>query len=125
MKKVKVIIGKRNSGKSTIANAIACSLEDEKKVFISVSNLKGSDLLNRFCTDKTKVVVIEGLQKHHDIFSFIVASIEGLICNRRNQDDLVIYPEIIIVCEEEITREFLLELGASTVRRIEIIETIS
>jgi hypothetical protein len=41
---------------------------------------------------------------------------------RQSKEAFVIHPEIIIVCDESVTKELLLSMGSSLERRIEIIE---
>ena len=124
MKKVKIIIGKRESGKSSVAKAMTCRLPDEEKISISAQSLKNTFPFH-CCTEKTKAVIIEDFRKHQDLWPLIFASIDGLVVDRQSKESLLIFPEIIIVCDEEITRELIIGMGASTERRLEIIETIS
>lgn len=124
MKKVKIIIGKNNSGKSRIADAMVCSINDSEK-----SLILGSDIRNPFCFSKcnenTKVVIIENLQMPAYLIGLVFATVDGLMVDRQSKKLFVIHPEIIIVCDESITRNLLLDMGSSLSRRIEIIETIS
>lgn len=124
MKKIKIIIGKRGSGKSTIATALVSSLNDNEKIFLNEAHLKSPFGFSE-CSEKTKVVIIDELRSPEYILTLIFSSIEGIIVNKQGKKPFEIYPEMIIVCCEYITKERLLDMGSSISRRIEIIETIS
>jgi energy-coupling factor transporter ATP-binding protein EcfA2 len=124
MKKVKVIIGKRESGKSRIAKAMVSSIKDEEKVFIKANSFKGGFPFHN-CTEQTKVVIIEDFRSSQDLLPLIFSVVDGLIVDRKHKKQILIFTEIIIECHEEITRDMLERMGSSIERRIEIIETIS
>jgi energy-coupling factor transporter ATP-binding protein EcfA2 len=124
MKKIKLIIGKRGSGKSTIATALVSSLNDNEKIFLNEAHLKSPFGFSE-CSEKTKVVIIDELHTPEHILTLIFSSIEGIIVNKQSKKPFEIHPEIIIVFSEEISKEQLLDMGSSIERRIEIIETIS
>lgn len=124
MKKVKIIVGKRNSGKSTIAKAMVSSIKDSQKAFIDPSSLNNPFCFSE-CHERTLVIVIDELKDPEYLLTVIFSSIDGIKVDKKSKALFVIHPEIIIVCNEWITKERLLEMGSSILRRIEIIETLN
>jgi ABC-type dipeptide/oligopeptide/nickel transport system ATPase component len=124
MKKIKVIIGKNGSGKSFTSIALVSSVNRDEKTFLKEEYLKDPFCFS-MCSKKTKVVIIDELRNPQYLLTLIFSSVDGIIVNKRGQKPFEIYPEMIIVCCEDITKERLLDMGSSILRRIEIIETIS
>jgi len=124
MKKIKVIIGKDRSGKTSIARAMVCSVKDEEKTFLPALDIT-SPWAFRNCNENTKVIIIDDLRRESDLLSLIIGSVEGIIVEKPQKKRFLIHPEIIIICEGKIRRKDLASTGASILRRIEIIETIN
>jgi broad-specificity NMP kinase len=124
MKKVKVITGKNGSGKSTIARALASSINENEKIFFNQKNLNSVFGFSE-CSEKTKVVIIDELKNNDYLMSLIFTTTEGIEVDKPFAEPFVIHPEVIVVCNESISKQMLLDMGASIARRIEIIETIS
>ena len=124
MKKVKLIIGKIDSGKSTIAKEIVSSIKDEEKVFIIDRHLDSYFWASQ-CTEKTRAIVIDEFNPKRDLAGFILTHLNGVQVKQPCKETFFISPEIIIVCSEDYSKEQILDMGSSIVRRIEIIETLS
>ena len=121
MGKIKMIVGKNSSGKSTYANAMCAKYNQEEKHI-----LNGDSTCNPFmfseCNFLTKVIIIDDLKNNKQFIPFLFFLISGVNVNKRGQLPFTIFPEIIIVCDESITKEALEKYGSSLNRRIEIIE---
>lgn len=93
-------------------------------MFLNEAHLKSPFAFSE-CTENTKAVIIDELRNPEYLLTLIFSSIDGIIVNKQSKKPFVIHPEIILVCDEYISRQRLLDMGSSIERRIEIIETIS
>lgn len=119
MKKIKVILGKANSGKSTIAKAM--SIKFKEVVYINTRTLKSSWAYSQ-CNEDTKVIVFDDVGNLEDVVYLINSTFSGIVINKQCHKPFTINPNIIIVCRENISREDLSE--ESILKRIETIETL-
>lgn len=121
MDKIKMIVGKNGSGKSTYANAMCVKYNQEEKF-----TLNGDSTCNPFmfseCNFSTKVIIIDELKNNKQFIPFLFFLTNGVNVNKRGQLPFTIFPEIIVVCDKNITKEVLEQYGSSLNRRIEIIE---
>lgn len=117
MNKATVIIGRIASGKSQISKALVSSLKGKEKIFLHEAHLK-SVFGFAECTTDTKVIIIDELRKIEYLFTLIFATVDGVIVEKKGQEPFCIYPKIIIVCNEQITRQRLEDLGGSIQKRI-------
>lgn len=124
MNKATIIIGKLRSGKSMISKSLVSSLKEGEKSFLHEAHLK-SVFGFAECTADTKVIIIDELRKVEYLLTLIFATVDGVLVEKKGQEPFRIYPKIIIVCNEQITRQRLEDLGYSVQKRIEVIETIS
>jgi hypothetical protein len=120
MKKTTVIIGKRSSGKSRVAEAMACRLHNTIRVKPS---LKGSFPFIMGDED-TEVIIFDEVNNIYKLEDIIFSTYNYVLVERPCKSMFYINPKIIIVCSEEITRDAIEKLGSSLNRRINIIETI-
>lgn len=119
MNKIKVILGKANSGKSTTATAMAIKFKEV--VYINPYCLKSTWAYSQ-CNKDTKVIVFDDVGNVEDVINLILSTYSEVIVDKQCHKPFTINPHIIIVCRENISREDLSK--ESVLRRIEIIETL-
>jgi energy-coupling factor transporter ATP-binding protein EcfA2 len=120
IKKTTVIIGKRASGKSRVAEAMACRLHNTIKVQPSH---KGSFPFIMGEED-TEVIIFDEVNNINSLGDIIFSTYNYVLVEKPCKSMFYISPKIIIVCNEEITRDAIEKLGSSINRRINIIETL-
>jgi hypothetical protein len=120
MKKTTVIIGKRGSGKSRIAEAMACRLHNTIRVKPSH---KG-----RFpfimSEEDTEVIIFDEVDSIDTLENIIFSTYDYVLVEKPCKSMFYITPKIIIVCNEKITRYAIEKLGSSLNRRINTVETL-
>jgi len=120
MKKTTVIIGKRGSGKSRIAEAMACRLHNTIRVKPSY---KGSFPFIMGEED-TEVIIFDEVNNIDTLENIIFSTYNYVLIEKPCKSMFYITPKIIIVCSEEITRDNIEKLGSSLNRRINTVETL-
>lgn len=125
MKKVKVIIGLKDTGKTLTARQLV-KQKGLKTVFLEPKKfMKTSDLHWIFmsCEVDTQLICIDEIRNLNSLEYFVFAFQEEIEVNKQSQEPFYITPqEVILVCSDEITKEQIESLGASLTRRIELIE---
>jgi len=118
IKKTTVIIGRRASGKSRIAEAMACNFNTIR------INLPIGSFSYSMCKKDTEVIIFDEVNNINTLVNIIFSTYDYVLVERPGKSIFYITPKIIIVCSEEITRDAIEKLGSSLNRRINIIETI-
>ena len=121
MKKIKLILGKSGSGKSSIAKAMTCMVKEV--VYVNPHALKSTWVYSQ-CNEDTKVIVFDEVGSVEDVINLVLSTCSEVRVDKQCHYPFTINPNIIIVCRENISREDLLNHGSSISRRIEIIETL-
>jgi len=125
MKKVKVIIGSKDTGKTLTARQLV-KQKGLKTVFLEQKKfMNTSDLHWIFmsCEVDTQLICIDEIRNFNSLEYFVFAFQEEIEVNKQSQEPFYITPqEMILVCSEEITKEQIESLGASLTRRIELME---
>jgi len=124
MERIKLIIGSKESEKSTIARQLASSYNNENVVFVDGSRRRDHFFYSA-CNNNTELVIIEELVSVNDIMSIYGDFIDGVKVEKRFEKPFYINPNIIVVCSSSITREDLpLKTSMAFNRRFEVIERV-
>lgn len=123
MKKIIVIIGCQNSGKTEKAKEIASRFEKDEVVFIDYVGhaLYANKYPFSKCTKKTKLVVFEGLIGIDEVKKFFMMVSDPITVNVKTEKPFDISPKFVLVCESDIDQEQISKLGASFHSRFEFI----
>ena len=120
MEKITVIIGKKRSGKSRVAEAMACRLHYTIRVQPSC---KGSFPFIMGEED-TEVIIFDEVNDIYTLEDIVFSMSNYVLIERPGKSMFYITPKIIIVCSEGITRDAIEKSGSSLNRRINIVETL-
>ena len=120
MKKTTVIVGKRGSGKSRVAEAMACRIHNTIRVQPSLK----SSFSFIMADEDTEAIIFDEVNNINTLEDIIFSTYNYVLVEKPCESMYYISPKIIIVCNEEITRDAIEKLGSSINRRINIIETI-
>lgn len=105
-KKITLIIGNAESGKTTKAKEIASSYDKENVTWIDGYNYNKSFHKRFFyhrCDLNTELIIIDGIKDASHIEHFYSYIYEGIQVEKRFEDPFVINPNIVIVCGEKIS----------------------
>jgi hypothetical protein len=126
-KKITVIIGDADSGKTLKAKEIASSYNQENVTWYDgrIFNKKLYRHSTRFyfsrCNLNTELLIIDDFGDASNIEMFYSYACEGLEVEKQGKDPFIIYPKIIIGCSSEVSiDDFPLESMAFK-RRVSII----
>jgi type II secretory pathway predicted ATPase ExeA len=126
-KKITVIIGDADSGKTLKAKEIASSYNQENvtwydgRIFNKKSYRHGMRFYFSRCNLNTELLIIDDLGDASNIEMFYSYACQGLEVEKQGKDPFIIYPKIIIVCSSEVSiNDFPLESMAFK-RRVSII----
>jgi hypothetical protein len=125
MKKVTVIIGEANTGKTLTAMMIA-EKKGIKTTRLHVANMKRAYNKCFFfnpCDIDTKMIIIDEIRAGEFLKEFIMLFQQEIPVEKQGKEMFFINPEeVILVCSESITKEEIERFPASLKRRIELIE---
>jgi energy-coupling factor transporter ATP-binding protein EcfA2 len=125
MERIKLIIGPRESGKSTIVRQLASSYDDKNVVFVDGRRGKNHFFYSA-CNNNTELIIIEELKSVNDIMSIYGDFIDGIKVEKRFEAPFCIKSNIIVTCSPCITREDLpLKTSMAFNRRFEVIECVA
>jgi hypothetical protein len=108
-KKITVIIGDSDSGKTLKAKEIASSYNQDNVTWFDGRNL--NEILYRYsmgfyfsrCNLNTELVIIDDFKDASNIDFFYSYICQGLMVEKQCKDPFIIYPEIIIGCSSEVS----------------------
>jgi hypothetical protein len=123
MTKGTIIIGENRSGKTLKARLISRKFKEEEVTYVHIYDPKilENSFLFMNCTRDTKCVIIDDIHPLVNIDE-LVSLVHGLRVNIQCGESFEINPEIIIIYSHEISREDIDKLGASSRRRLDVIE---
>ncbi len=119
MEKVILIMGGPGSGKTTKAREIASQYKPEEVVQLLPTKI--SPFSFRQCTPETKLIVVDELNDVKAVENYIIAASSPLEVNKRGEYPFIISPKFVIVCSSMITHAQHFNIGASFIRRCEIV----
>lgn len=110
-----IIVGKPESGKSRLAKEIAGQTYKENEVAWIDGKSSPSHFRFQNCNENTKLLIIDDAK---DVESYIGLT-EEVVVERQCKEQIVIHPEIILVCDENVDPN---NFGLSITRRFNIIK---
>lgn len=127
MKKVvTVIIGKSNVGKTLMSKGFALNNQEKTKFIFCTNKTVCEHFFFSSCEEDTEVIIIDEVVAVGNVEKIVWLAQSDITVEKQSKKAFTIAPkEIVIVCEERITRESLESLGASFYRRIKLIEIIN
>jgi len=121
MKKITVIIGEADSGKTMKAKEIASSYKKENVAWVNGKNWKHDrPFLYRSCNLNTELIIIDDCDDVSHIEGIYSSMAEGVKVEKPYKEPFYISPRIIIVCSSEIYIDDFIESNAFK-RRVTII----
>lgn len=124
-KKIILIIGNAESGKTTKAKEIASSCDKENVTWIDGYNYnKGfrRNFFYRSCDLNTELVIIDGIKDASHIEHFFGDVTDGVSVEKPYKDTFYIYPDLIIICNEEVSINDLPTESLAFNRRVSIVK---
>jgi len=124
MKKAIIITGPTRSGKTFKAHQIASQFPEREVEWFYFAGRNHRDLSYAFneCTPKTKLIILEELNKNTDFSFYFNAMTEGLMINKKGKKPFVIHPQFVFTCNTELNQDDFKNLGDSFKDRFEVIE---
>jgi ABC-type microcin C transport system duplicated ATPase subunit YejF len=105
-KKIIIIIGKPESGKTLKAKEIASLYNKENVTWIdgrTLDNKRSSHFYWSRCNLNTELVIIDDFKDVSNIDKFYSLIVEGVVVEKRCQAPFKIHPKIIIGCSSEVS----------------------
>jgi molybdopterin-guanine dinucleotide biosynthesis protein len=124
-KKIILIIGEADSGKTTKAREIASSYDKKNVTWIDGYTFKKSFLNNFFysrCDLNTELIIIDGIKDASHIEHFYSHIYEGIQVDKPYKDTFYIYPDLIIIFNEEVSIDDLPTESLAFNRRVSIVK---
>jgi len=119
MDKIKIVFGKRGSGKTRYAEEIT---KNSKSKWINFHEIESRNTFRFNVVDKdTEVVIIDNILKDKFCFDEILFFSKGINVEKQCQEPFFAYPEFILIFDDLKLKDTL-SFGASIRRRIELIE---
>lgn len=124
-KKITLIIGNAESGKTTKVKEIASSYDKENVTWIDGYHYnKGfrKRFFYRSCDLNTELIIIDEIKDASYIEHFFGDIIDGVLVDKPYKDAFYIYPDIIIICNEKISIDDLPTESLAFNRRVSIVK---
>lgn len=110
-----IIVGKSGSGKSRLAREIANNVCKENEVVWIDGRSDVDYFIFQSCNENTRLLIIDDAR---DVESYIGLT-EEVIVERQRKKQIIIHPEIILVCDENVDPN---NFGLSITKRFIVIK---
>lgn len=115
MKNVTIITGSAGSGKTTKAKELAAEFSPDEVVWSNdrSRNFSQDSFYFASCQTNTKLLVVDAVITESQIIAYLLFAATGILVNKKGKEPFLIKPEIILVCQFQITELILTKIKAA------------